>query len=43
MLQNTDHAGSVVGGAPPQIGRSDRKLRGGLSVRSDRFANNRSV
>jgi len=22
MLQNTDHAGSVVGGAPPQIGRS---------------------
>src|SRR5205807_3748939 len=43
MLQNTDHGGSIAGGSPPQIGRNGRKLPGGLALRSDKLANNRST
>src|SRR5262245_38772046 len=37
-LQNTDHGGSVAGGAPPQIARSDRKCRGRSARSPDRLA-----
>src|SRR5262252_5636634 len=38
MLQNTDHAGSVAGGAPPQIARPDRKCRGRSTRSPERLA-----
>src|SRR5499433_249093 len=43
MLQNTDHGGSFVGGSPPQIGRSGRKLRGSSAPSSARLASILSI
>src|SRR5262249_51499441 len=43
MLQNTDHGGSFVGGSPPQIGRSGRKLRGSSAPSSARLGSILSI